>query len=101
MYGIINYALNCPIVKTTYFTLLKLLETLYDMPEGILVFSHMQKDNINYHQEIRSQLLEKMLHCHIEALTKFYESTEAMGTNAYSHKRLQEYMQVERNPVQI
>ena len=41
MYGIINYALNCPIVKTTYFSLLKLLETLYDMPEGILVFSHM------------------------------------------------------------
>jgi hypothetical protein len=49
MYAIVNYALNCPIVKTTYFSLLKLLEALYDMPEGILVFSHMQTDNIDYH----------------------------------------------------
>lgn len=101
MYAIVNYALNCPIVKTTYFSLLKLLEALYDMPEGILVFSHMQTDNIDYHQEIKSQLLEKMLHCHIEALSKFFESTEAMGTNAFSRRRLQEFMAAEKNPVQI
>ena len=89
-YSHIHFALNCPINKNTYYSLLKLLEQLYTIPEDLLVFNFMQKEKIDYHREIRSQILEKMIQCHIEAVAHFYPSNEDSGLNGYSWKRFNE-----------
>ena len=63
---------------------------LCQLPKDLLIFNYHQKEQLDYHSEIKSQLIERMLKCFEHAVCDFYPANEASGINAYSRKIHQE-----------